>query len=145
MYVDWPELSRLPAADGDPVFGELPAELAVLEWHEDMIELPPGASELATTRAPGIALYRVGDRAWGSQAHLEVTPSMLVDTWLAGPSDVAEIEAAGHDIHRFRAQSLSALGAQMPAAAVVFSRFATVSRQRAARSSAAARSGSRRR
>lgn len=89
---------------------------------------------------------------------------MLVDTWLAGPSDVAEIESGGHDIDRFRTQSRHALRAQMAAAEVVFTRFgalasalaaaaaaaaavcgAPVSPQPTARSSAAARSGSHRR
>jgi GMP synthase (glutamine-hydrolysing) len=136
MYVDWPRMSRLPAAQDDPLFGALPEALPVLEWHEDMIELPPGAVELATTPAPGAALFRLSDRpGWGSQAHLEVTEGLLVDAWLAGPADAAEIEAAGHDIEAFRAASRDHVEVQMAAARPIFHAFAVqVSRRRAPRS-----------
>jgi GMP synthase (glutamine-hydrolysing) len=108
------------------VFGALPDGLPVLKWHEDMIEAPPGATLLATAPGPGAALFRIGDRAWGSQAHLEVTPEMLVDTWLADPGSEAEIEGAGHPIDAFRVESRRALERQMPAGRAVFSRFAAV-------------------
>ncbi|MFM7718640.1 MAG: type 1 glutamine amidotransferase [Actinomycetota bacterium] len=49
-------------ADGDPVF----------HWHEDTYELPDGATLLATgDRVPNQA-YRVGERTWGIQFHLEL-------------------------------------------------------------------------
>ena len=123
MYVGWPALSLLAAAAEDPLFGGLPDGLPVLKWHEDMIDLPPGAVALAST-APGAALFRVGAAAWGSQMHLEATPSMLLDGWLAEPSGVAEIEAAGYDIDAFRAESRRRLETQMAAAQPVFTRFA---------------------
>jgi GMP synthase-like glutamine amidotransferase len=147
MYVDWPRMSRLSSAQGDPLFGGLPEDLPVLEWHEDMIEPPPGAVELATTPGPGTALFRLSDRlAWGSQAHLEVTGEMLFETWLASPKDAAEIEAAGHDFEEFRAASHEHVEVQMAAARPIFQAFGVqVSRSPAPRSSASARSGSRRR
>jgi GMP synthase (glutamine-hydrolysing) len=128
MYVGWPELERLDGAGEDPVFGALPSGLPVLKWHEDIIELPAGATVLGTTPGPGAALFRIGPAAWGSQMHLELTPPMLLDGWLVKPSDVAEIEAGGHDIDAFRALSARRLEAQMAAARPVFSRFAGVVR-----------------
>ncbi|MFZ0040442.1 MAG: type 1 glutamine amidotransferase [Solirubrobacteraceae bacterium] len=131
MYVGWPELSPLPAGAGDRLVGELPATLPVLEWHEDMIELPPGAVELGRTPAPGAALFALRDApAWGSQAHLELDLRMLVDTWLAGPDDAAEIEAAGHDIEHFRALSRHHLKGQMAAARRIFLGFGKLVRER---------------
>ncbi len=123
MYVGWPELSLLPAAAEDPVFGGLPDGLPVLKWHEDMIEVPPGSTVLGVA-APGAALFRVGTAAWGSQMHLEVTPPMLLDGWLAEPRGVAEIEAAGYDIAAFRGDSRRRLETQMVATEPIFSRFA---------------------
>ncbi len=136
MYVGWPELSALAAADDDPVFGGLAPGLPVLEWHEDAIEIPAGAVVLGTTESPGAALFRVGSDAWGSQMHLEVTPSMLLDGWLAEPRGVAAIESAGYEIDAFRAASRSRLEVQMAVARPAFSRFAqvvlTLERERAA-------------
>ena len=122
MNAGWPDLELLPAGHSDPVFGGFPARLPVLKWHEDIIDLPPGAVELATTPGPGAALFRVGSRGWGSQAHVELTPAML-DGWLTDPADIAEIENAGHDIAGFRAASGGHLEAQMAAARPMFRAF----------------------
>jgi GMP synthase (glutamine-hydrolysing) len=125
MYAGWPELDPLPAASSDPVFGGLPSRMPVLRWHEDVIELPAGAIPLATAPVPGADLFRVGPAAWGSQAHLELTPAMLMG-WLAGAHDVAEIQAAGHDIEEFRAESAIRLEAQMAASRPAFAAFAAI-------------------
>jgi GMP synthase-like glutamine amidotransferase len=123
MNAGWPELTIGPAATGDPLFGEFPARLPVLKWHEDIIEMPSQAIELGTTPGPGAALFRVADSAWGSQAHLELTPAMLIEGWTSDPGDIAEIEGAGHRIEDFRAQSRSHLVAQMAAARPMFTAF----------------------
>jgi GMP synthase (glutamine-hydrolysing) len=50
-------------------------------WHEDVFDLPPGATELA--RAPsGVQAFAVGPSV-GLQFHPEVTPA-IVDDWLDG-------------------------------------------------------------
>jgi GMP synthase-like glutamine amidotransferase len=123
LCLGWPRLSMLAEARRDPVFAELPAGLPVLKWHEDRIDAPPGAAVLASS-PPGTALFRVGTVAWGSQMHLEVTPSMLLDGWLTEASGVAKIEAAGRPIADFHAECSARLPAQMAAARQVFSRFA---------------------
>jgi GMP synthase-like glutamine amidotransferase len=124
MVADWEPVSMLPEAAADPVFAAMPDGLPVLKWHEDMIEVPPGATVLATAPGPGAALYRIGPTAWGSQAHLEVTPRLLLDTWLADPGSTPQIEGAGHPIDEFRSDSRRALARQVPAGRAVFSRFA---------------------
>jgi GMP synthase-like glutamine amidotransferase len=123
MSAGWPQLSILPAGANDPLFGAFPARLPVLKWHEDIIEMPFDATELGTTPGPGAALFRVGPCAWGSQAHLELTPSMLIEGWTAEAADIAEIEGAGHRIEEFRAQSRSHLVTQMAAARPMFTAF----------------------
>ena len=120
MNAGWPDLRLLPAAAADPLFEAFPERLPVLAWHEDIIEIPPQATELAVTPGPGAALFRVGDSGWGSQAHLELTPAMLIEGWTIDPADVAEIEGAGHRIDDFRAQSRGHLVAQMAAAQPMF-------------------------
>ncbi len=123
MVAQWDALSLTTDGEDDPVFGALPAGLRVLKWHEDMIELPSGARPLATAAGPGAALFRIGDCAWGSQAHLEVTPQLLIDTWMADPGGAAEIEGAGHQIEEFRRASHGHLVTQMAAAGPAFSAF----------------------
>ncbi len=123
MNAGWPGMTMLPAAAADPLFAPFPATLPVLTWHEDIIEMPADGTELATTPGPGAALFRVGESAWGSQAHLELTPSMLIEGWTVDPADVAEIEGAGHPIEEFRAQSRDHLVAQMAAARPMFTAF----------------------
>ena len=128
VYAGWPELSMTPEGRADPVFGELSDRLRVLKWHEDEIEVPRIATVLGDTSSPGVALFRVGPAAWGSQMHLEVTPRMLIDGWLSEDIGVSEIEDAGHEIDAFRAESMAALPAQMEESRRVFSRFAGVVR-----------------
>jgi GMP synthase-like glutamine amidotransferase len=150
MNAGWPVLSVLPAAAGDPLFGAFPAHLPVLKWHEDIIEMPSQAVVLGTTPGPGAALFRVGPCAWGSQAHLELTPSMLIEGWTSDAADVAEIESVGHRISDFRAQIRSHLVAQMAAARPMFGAFGKLAQAADARrpptlteSAAAAPSGHR--
>jgi GMP synthase (glutamine-hydrolysing) len=124
LVAEWDPLTLTAEGRSDPVFGALPDGLPALKWHEDMIEPPPGARILATGAGPGTALFALGANAWGSQAHLEVTPHLLVDTWIAQPGGAAEIEGAGHPVAEFRAESLTRLQGQMPAGREAFSRFA---------------------
>ena len=65
-------VGRRDAADGDPLFKWVPLLPDVLQWHRDEItELPLGAVLLAaSTRYPHQA-FRLGDRAWGLQFHIE--------------------------------------------------------------------------
>jgi GMP synthase-like glutamine amidotransferase len=59
-------------------------------WHEDIFDLPPGATELARA-ASGPQAFAVGASV-GLQFHPEVTPA-IVEDWLDGaPSAVADPE-----------------------------------------------------
>ena len=76
-----PEVGMLPViltadALADPVFAGLPRELLTLQWHGDTFELPPGAVLLAGSAAYPNQAFRYGERAYGVQFHLEVTPAM---------------------------------------------------------------------
>lgn len=65
----------------DPLFADLPPELTVFQWHEDMFDIPGGARLLATG-TPGIhQAFRAGKNAWGLQFHVEATPDMI-ESWV---------------------------------------------------------------
>ena len=53
-------------------------------WHDDVFDLPPGATELARATS-GPQAFAVGPSV-GLQFHPEVTPA-IVDDWLAGARD----------------------------------------------------------
>jgi GMP synthase-like glutamine amidotransferase len=94
-------------AIGDPVFGPAPTPLPCVHWHSDTFSLPEGAVRLARNDAYENQAFRVGERAYGLQFHVEVTAS-LVAHW--GPhlppgvfvrtSDVAHVGRAGEGIVR---------------------------------------------
>ena len=96
----------------------------------DGAEGPGAAQLLATSEGPGAALFRIGSSAWGSQAHLELTPEMLVDAWLADPAEAADVIAAGHDLNEFRTRSRELLVGQMAAARPMFEAFGRIAAQR---------------
>lgn len=55
-----------------------------LSWHDDLVELPPGA-ELVAENAAGPQAYRLGLHL-GVQFHPEVTPE-IVQAWVLGTGD----------------------------------------------------------
>jgi GMP synthase-like glutamine amidotransferase len=77
-------VARRDAAEHDPLFAPVPFAPDVLQWHLDEItELPLGATLLAaSTRYPHQA-FRLGDRAWGTQFHIECDTNMVA-RWAAG-------------------------------------------------------------
>ena len=121
-YLGWPALERRAEAGGDPLFGSLPERLTVFEWHEDRIEPPPHAAVLAETGGPGCSVFRAGERAWGSQIHLELTPAMLRG-WLESAGARAAVEGAGSDPERLRDDAEGRLEEQRAVAPAVFERF----------------------
>ncbi|AZK97286.1 type 1 glutamine amidotransferase [Streptomyces tsukubensis] len=88
-------LRRLPAADGDPLFGSVPDGARAAQWHWDEIgALPPGAVPLLTGDDCLHQAFRVGPRAWGVQFHPEVLGDAVADWSL---SDGPAVARAGGD------------------------------------------------
>ncbi len=84
-------VGRRDAAENDPLFRYVPLIPDVLQWHADEItELPVGATLLAaSTRYPNQA-FRLGDRAWGLQFHIECDTAMIAD-WATDSALLAEL------------------------------------------------------
>ncbi|MEU6074844.1 type 1 glutamine amidotransferase [Micromonospora sp. NPDC047074] len=84
-------VGKRDAADADPLFRYVPLIPDVLQWHSDEItELPRAAILLAaSTRYPHQA-FRLGDRAWGLQFHIECDTAMIAD-WAIGSTLLAEL------------------------------------------------------
>jgi len=78
----WYKVSLTGAGLESPLFSRFPETFAVFQWHEDAFELPPGAELLAYGDAGcWNQAFRCGNRVYGLQFHLEVTPGMI-EEWL---------------------------------------------------------------
>ena len=94
----------------DPLFGPEygglgSPEVACVHWHGDTFELPSGAVHLAATRAYPHQAFRVGERAYGLQFHVEVDGPLAAgwgDHLPAGvvldPLRLAEVTATGRRV-----------------------------------------------
>lgn len=77
----------------DPIFRGLPGYQQVIHWHEDTFDIPQGAVQLAFNPYTHNQAFRYGRRAYGTQYHIELSPSML-DVWLYYPEYRREIVRA---------------------------------------------------
>jgi len=98
--IDGPEVGALlvakrDAADSDPVFGPLPLSPDVMQFHHDEIsELPTGATLLASSPMYANQAFRVGRHVYGLQFHIETTPE-VVHEW--AERDVVGVAASPWD------------------------------------------------
>jgi GMP synthase (glutamine-hydrolysing) len=118
--VEWAEVSRLPSADGDPVFGGLPEKVRALHWNEDAFSVPDGAVELLSRAGPGGEAFRYGESAWGIQFHPEADEPGLAN-WYA---DVEWLAEAGVEEEAARAADSVHLPGQRATAERIFGGFA---------------------
>ena len=89
-------VARRDAADTDPLFKYVPLLPDVIQWHSDEItELPLNAVLLAASSRFPYQAFRLGDRAWGLQFHIECDAEMIAG-WAR--SDRAVLEELGYDV-----------------------------------------------
>ncbi|MFC7533474.1 type 1 glutamine amidotransferase [Actinoplanes sp. GCM10030250] len=88
-------IGKRDAADKDPLFRWVPLLPDVIQWHRDEItELPLNAVLLAASSRFPHQAFRIGDRAWGVQFHIECDAEMFADwTRIGGP----ELDELGYD------------------------------------------------
>ena len=74
-----------PEGRGHPLFAGVEEPIVSLQWHQDTFELPPDSVHLASSPAVENQAFQAGERAFGVQFHLEVTPAMARE-WAAVPA-----------------------------------------------------------
>jgi GMP synthase (glutamine-hydrolysing) len=111
LVADDPLLSALGPAGASPT---------VLHWHSDTVELPDGATLLASTPATPVQAFRSGS-AVGIQFHVELDPDQL-DLWLSTPDMVGDLP--DDEVGRIRRDGAAALPGLATAAAELVRRFA---------------------
>lgn len=76
-------VGKRDVAGADPLVWDTPLTWIVVQWHWDAItELPPRATLLASSPRYPHQMFRVGDRAWGMQFHIEASREILAH-WAA--------------------------------------------------------------
>ncbi len=75
--IGWFPVRIEPQAREDPLLKHLPTETMVFHWHGDTFDLPKGARPLASSERYTHQAFRLGEKAWGLQFHLEITEGMI--------------------------------------------------------------------
>ena len=116
------------AAADDALLSFLEDEEPALQWHEDTHELPEGAILLVTGDEIPLQGYRIGDRAWGIQFHLEVDALELA-WWLEVADTQVDLKAEwGKTADEIREEARRYMPRQEARGRTIFSRFADVVR-----------------
>ena len=114
--VETPEVARfadvgvLPDAADDLLLAGLPRPFFGFEWHWYGFRAPPGATLLAQNESTHQA-FRVQNRAWGLQFHIEVTAETLMEWADAAPETIEEFggrERFNKTVETFIGQSTAA-------------------------------------
>jgi GMP synthase (glutamine-hydrolysing) len=123
-------LRRLPAADSDPLLSVWSDGDMVFQWHQDTMELPPGAEPLASGDRIPVQAYRVGALAWATQFHFEIDAAEL-DLWVGEASRVMDLEEVwGKSADRMRDEGARYLAAHEAKGSEMFARFARIAAER---------------
>jgi GMP synthase-like glutamine amidotransferase len=123
-------VAKRDAADADPLFAPLPLSPDVLEWHHDEVDrLPADATLLASNPAYPNQAYRIGQRVYGLQFHIEPDEA-LVRRW--AESDAVGVAASGSDVETICARAAAVQSDLAEVWAPFAGRFADLVRARAA-------------
>jgi len=132
--VDGPEVgatlvAKRDVADADPVFGPVPLSPDVFQWHHDEIsELPAGATLLASNPHYPHQAFRVGRHVYGLQFHIEPT-AQIMRNW--AESDPEGVDASPLDLETLCARAEAAQDDVAEVWAPFAERFAELVRTRA--------------
>jgi GMP synthase (glutamine-hydrolysing) len=98
--IGWHGVETTPEALDDPLLGGAPDRFTAFQWHSYEFELPPGAVLLARSPICPQA-FRLGETAWGTQFHAEVTKEIVGD-WISIYGTDPDAVRAGFDPARER-------------------------------------------
>jgi GMP synthase-like glutamine amidotransferase len=96
--VGWGKISLTGSAKSDNLIAGLPEILDVLQWHDDMFEIPEGGALLASSEACPNQAFRHRN-ALALQFHLEVNEEMLKE-WFAESPVLGDIVSRYRELER---------------------------------------------
>jgi GMP synthase-like glutamine amidotransferase len=110
--IGWLPVTWTVAANTDRLFAGLANPETVFHWHGETFDLPPRAELLASSAGCRHQAYRIGDRIYGLQFHLEVTPQMI-GQWCAEDANCGDMREVAEPIdpyaHSARIHDLAGL------------------------------------
>jgi GMP synthase (glutamine-hydrolysing) len=77
--VGWRPITLTTDGKADPLFDGFPETFNAFHWHGDTFTLPKGAKLLAGNDWYPHQIFKVGEKAYGFQCHLEITEEMAKD------------------------------------------------------------------
>lgn len=78
----------------DPVLNKLSSPLKIFHLHAETVDLTPKMKLLATGKFCTNQIIKVGDYAYGTQGHFELTPEMF-EEWLSKDTDLIKSDKNG--------------------------------------------------
>ncbi len=92
-------VARRDKAEEDPLWRYVPFVPDVFQWHQDeIVMLPAGATLLAASTAYPNQAFRIGERAWGLQFHIECDVDMIAEWAAGGEAQLAEIGTTADEL-----------------------------------------------
>jgi GMP synthase-like glutamine amidotransferase len=79
--VGWHPVTLTAEGNNDPLFEGVPVNFEAFHWHNDTFDLPYGAVRLAGSGHYPNQVFKLGERTYGFQCHLEVSRKML-ENWM---------------------------------------------------------------
>ena len=119
-------------AEDDPLLSLFTDGDMVFQWHEDMYQLPAGATLLATGDTVPVQAYRVGELAWGMQFHQELD-ALELGWWLELADAESDLEESwGKSASAVRGEAERYMRQHEERGRDLFARFAEIVRRRGA-------------
>lgn len=106
--IGWYEVDLTPEGADDPLLGRLPQRFTAYQWHSYGSRLPEGAVALASSPVC-LQAYRLGDLAWGTQFHCEVTRE-ICESWISSFHTDPDAVAMGFDQQAARERVAEEIG-----------------------------------
>jgi GMP synthase (glutamine-hydrolysing) len=110
--IGWAPVRFTDAAQHDPLFHGISGTEVVFHWHGETFDLPGGAELLGSSPACRHQAFRLGDRIYGLQFHLEVSPAIITQ-WCREDEACGDAREAQEPIdpyaHAARAEDLARL------------------------------------
>jgi GMP synthase (glutamine-hydrolysing) len=120
-----------PGAAADPLLGRYHDGTMAFQWHEDTFEPPADAELLATGDQVRNQAFRVGDRTWGVQWHLEIDRAEL-ERWLETFAAEGDLKTEwGKTAEEVRSEADTFMAAHEERGRELFARFVDVVRETA--------------
>lgn len=130
--IGWYPIRLKAEAREDRLLKHLPRETMVFHWHGDTFELPREAQLLAGSERYLHQAFRLGQKAWGLQFHLEITEPMIRE-WIDQTEEASQTAHADWNACDILTQTPCFLPEMETLAERVFEEFVSLAKSPAAR------------